>query len=151
MLLQANDFRHLFEAHGVELQAGASDQWGNITAGVELVRRRLGKQAFAATHPLMVKSDGSKFGKSVGGAVWLDPARTSPYQFRQFWVQTEDQMVGTYLRMLSLQPLAELEALIADHAAAPERRLAQRALADEITTLVHGASAAREVPRADCL
>ena len=78
MLLQANDFRHLYEAHGVEMQAGASDQWGNITAGVELIRRRLGKQAFALTHPLMVKSDGSKFGKSVGGAVWLDPARTSP-------------------------------------------------------------------------
>jgi len=143
MLLQANDFRHLFETYGVELQAGASDQWGNITAGVELVRRRLGKQAFAATHPLMVKSDGSKFGKSVGGAVWLDPARTSPYQFRQFWMQTEDQMVGTYLRMLSLQPIADLEALISDHTAAPERRLAQRALADELTALVHGADAAR--------
>ena len=143
MLLQANDFRHLFETYGVELQAGASDQWGNITAGVELVRRRIGKQAFAATHPLMVKSDGSKFGKSVGGAVWLDPARTSPYQFRQFWMQTEDQMVGTYLRMLSLQPIADLEALISDHAAAPERRLAQRALADELTALVHGADAAR--------
>jgi tyrosyl-tRNA synthetase len=143
MLLQANDFRYLFETYGVELQAGASDQWGNITAGVELVRRRLGKQAFAATHPLMVKSDGSKFGKSVGGAVWLDPARTSPYQFRQFWMQTEDQMVGTYLRMLSLQPIADLEALISEHAAAPERRLAQRALADELTALVHGADAAR--------
>jgi tyrosyl-tRNA synthetase len=143
MLLQANDFRYLFETYGVELQAGASDQWGNITAGVELVRRRIGKQAFAATHPLMVKSDGSKFGKSVGGAVWLDPARTSPYQFRQFWMQTEDQMVGTYLRMLSLQPIADLEALISDHAAAPERRLAQRALADELTALVHGADAAR--------
>jgi tyrosyl-tRNA synthetase len=143
MLLQANDFRYLFETYGVELQAGASDQWGNITAGVELVRRRIGKQAFAATHPLMVKSDGSKFGKSVGGAVWLDPARTSPYQFRQFWMQTEDQMVGTYLRMLSLQPIADLEALISDHTAAPERRLAQRALADELTALVHGADAAR--------
>ena len=143
MLLQANDFRYLFETYGVELQAGASDQWGNITAGVELVRRRLGKQAFAATHPLMVKSDGSKFGKSVGGAVWLDPARTSPYQFRQFWMQTEDQMVGTYLRMLSLRPLADLEELISDHTAAPERRLAQRALADELTALVHGADPAR--------
>jgi tyrosyl-tRNA synthetase len=143
MLLQANDFRYLFETYGVELQAGASDQWGNITAGVELVRRRLGKQAFAATHPLMVKSDGSKFGKSVGGAVWLDPARTSPYQFRQFWMQTEDQMVGTYLRMLSLRPLAELEELISDHTTAPERRLAQRALADELTALVHGADPAR--------
>lgn len=142
MLLQANDFRHLYEAHGVELQAGASDQWGNITAGVELVRRRLSKQAFAITHPLMVKADGSKFGKSVGGAVWLDPARTSPYQFRQFWIQVDDQMVGTYTKMLSLRPLAEIDALLEEHAVAPERRAAQRALADELTEMVHGSAAA---------
>jgi tyrosyl-tRNA synthetase len=142
MLLQANDFRHLLEAHGVELQAGASDQWGNITAGVELIRRRLGQQAFAITHPLMVKGDGSKFGKSVGGAVWLDPARTSPYQFRQFWMQTDDQMVGTYLKMLSLRPLADLDELLADHSDTPERRVAQRALADELTGMVHGPAAA---------
>ena len=142
MLLQANDFRHLYEAHGVELQAGASDQWGNITAGVELIRRRLGGQAYAITHPLMVKSDGTKFGKSVGGAVWLDPQRTSPYQFRQFWVQTDDQMVGTYLRMLSLRPLDAIEALITEHEAAPEKRLAQRALAEEMTSMVHGQAAA---------
>jgi tyrosyl-tRNA synthetase len=143
MLLQADDFRHLYEHHGVEMQAGASDQWGNIVAGVDLIRRRLGGAAHAMTHPLMTKSDGSKFGKSVGGAVWLDPERTSPYQFRQFWIQTEDQMVGTYLRMLSLRPLADLEELLSDHTAAPERRLAQRALADELTALVHGADAAR--------
>ena len=143
MLLQANDFRHLYEAHGVELQAGASDQWGNIVAGTELIRRRLGKQAFAMTHPLMLKSDGSKFGKSVGGSVWLDAARTSPYRFWQFWVQTDDQMVGTYLKMLSLRPLDELLALLDEHALAPERRLAQRALADEITGLVHGEEAAQ--------
>jgi tyrosyl-tRNA synthetase len=142
MLLQANDFRYLYEAHGVELQAGASDQWGNITAGVELIRRRLGAQAYAMTHPLMTQADGSKFGKSVGGAVWLDPERTSPYQFRQFWVQTEDSMVGTYLKMLSLRPLEEIEALLADHERAPERRVAQRALADEITVLAHGEAAA---------
>ncbi|MFZ4718976.1 MAG: tyrosine--tRNA ligase [Ilumatobacteraceae bacterium] len=142
MLLQANDFRHLYEAHGVELQAGASDQWGNITAGVELIRRRLAGQAYAVTHPLMTKSDGSKFGKSVGGAVWLDPARTSPYQFRQFWVQTDDQMVGTYLKMLSLRPLDDLLGLLGEHEAAPERRTAQRALADELTAMVHGRAAA---------
>ncbi|MFZ4810903.1 MAG: tyrosine--tRNA ligase [Ilumatobacteraceae bacterium] len=141
MLLQADDFRHLYEHHGVELQAGASDQWGNIVAGVDLIRRRLGATAHALTHPLMTKADGSKFGKSVGGAVWLDPARTSPYQFRQFWVQADDAMVGVYLKMLSLRPLAELDALLADHAAAPDRRIAQRALADEMTTTVHGASA----------
>ncbi|MBI4882878.1 MAG: tyrosine--tRNA ligase [Actinobacteria bacterium] len=142
MLLQADDFRHLYQAHGVELQAGASDQWGNIVAGVELIRRRLGEQAFAMTHPLMLKSDGSKFGKSVGGAVWLDPQRTSPYQFRQFWMQTDDAIVATYSKLLSLRSLAEIEALLADHASAPERRLAQRALADEMTTLVHGVAAA---------
>jgi tyrosyl-tRNA synthetase len=147
MLLQANDFRHLYEHHGVELQAGASDQWGNIVAGVELIRRRLGEQAFAITHPLMTRSDGAKFGKSVGGAVWLDPARTSPYQFRQFWMQCDDQLVGTYLKMLSMRPLDEIEQLIAEQAAAPERRPAQRALAEEMTALVHGdaaADAARE-------
>ena len=143
MLLQANDFRHLYERHGVQLQAGASDQWGNIVAGVELIRRRLGQQAFAVTHPLMVKADGEKFGKSVGGAVWLDAARTSPYQFRQFWMQTDDQMVGTYLKMLSLQPLDHLLAVLEEHEQAPERRSAQRTLADELTELVHGTSAAQ--------
>ena len=143
MLLQANDFRHLYEAHGVELQAGASDQWGNIVAGAELIRRRLAKQAYAMTHPLMLKSDGEKFGKSAGGSVWLDAARTSPYQFRQFWVQTDDQMVGTYLKMLSLRPLADVLGLLDDHQHAPERRVAQRALADDLTTLVHGDAAAR--------
>ena len=142
MLLQADDFRHLYQAHGVELQAGASDQWGNIVAGVELIRRRLGEQAFAMTHPLMLKCDGSKFGKSVGGSVWLDPQRTSPYQFWQFWVQTEDAMIATYVKMLSMRPLAELEALLAEQAAAPEKRIAQRALADELTRLVHGDTAA---------
>jgi tyrosyl-tRNA synthetase len=147
MLLQANDFRHLYEHHNVELQAGASDQWGNIVAGVELIRRRLGGQAFAMTHPLMTKSDGAKFGKSVDGAVWLDPERTSPYQFRQFWVQCDDDMVGTYLKMLSMRTLDEIDDLMTQQLAAPERRPAQRALADEMTTLVHGpeaATAARE-------
>jgi tyrosyl-tRNA synthetase len=141
-LLQANDFRHLYEHHDVQIQAGASDQWGNIVAGVDLIRRRLDARAFAITHPLITKSDGSKFGKSVGGAVWLDPRRTSPYQFRQFWVQTDDAMVGTYLKMLSLRPLDELQALLAEHAAAPERRLAQRVLADDLTEMVHGRAAA---------
>ncbi|MGE0138197.1 MAG: tyrosine--tRNA ligase [Ilumatobacteraceae bacterium] len=148
MLLQADDFRHLYEHHGVELQAGASDQWGNIVAGVELIRRRLGRQAFAMTHPLMTRADGSKFGKSVGGAVWLDPERTSPYQFRQFWIQSDDAMAGTYLKMLSLRPLADVEALIAEHETAPERRIVQRALASEMTELVHGVAAAQAAERA---
>jgi len=148
MLLQADDFRHLYEHHGVEMQAGASDQWGNIVAGVDLIRRRLGGAAHAMTHPLMTKSDGSKFGKSVGGAVWLDPERTSPYQFRQFWVQSDDAMVGVYLKMLSLRPLDQIEAMLAEHIDAPERRLAQRALADEMTTLVHGSDAATHAAEA---
>ena len=141
-LLQANDFRHLYETYDVELQAGASDQWGNIVAGVDLIRRRLGQLAFALTHPLITKSDGTKFGKSVGGAVWLDPGRTSPYQFRQFWIQVDDQMIATYMRMLSMEPLEQIEATLAEHASAPERRIAQRALAQELTSMVHGPQAA---------
>ena len=140
-LLQANDFRHLYERHGVELQAGASDQWGNIVAGVDLIRRRLSKQAFALTHPLITKADGEKFGKSVGGAVWLDPVRTSPFQFMQFWMQCDDQVVGNYLKMLSLRPLAEIETLLDEHRQVPEKRIAQRALASEMTVLVHGVGA----------
>jgi tyrosyl-tRNA synthetase len=147
MLLQANDFRHLHAAHGVELQAGGSDQWGNITAGIDLVRRTAGAHVHGLTWPLLLKSDGTKFGKTAGGSVWLDPALTSPYQFRQFWVQTEDAEVGRSLRQFTLLPLEEVEALLAEHEAAPERRLAQRRLAAELTTLVHGpaeAAAAEE-------
>jgi len=141
-LLQANDFRHLYEHHGVEAQSGASDQWGNIVAGVDLIRRRLGATAFGLTHPLITRADGQKMGKSVGGAVWLDPQRTSPYQFRQFWMQIEDEMVPTYLRMLSLRPIDEIEALIAEQRNDPGRRPGQRALAEEMTAMVHGGSAA---------
>ncbi len=141
-LLQANDFRHLYEAEGVELQGGGSDQWGNIVAGVDLIRRRLGASAHAITHPLVTNSDGSKFGKSAGGAVWLDAARTSPYQFSQFWVQVDDAMAPTYLRMLSMRSLEEIEELTAQAAAAPEQRITQRALSREMTVMVHGAKAA---------
>jgi len=140
-LLQANDFRHLYEHHDVELQAGASDQWGNIVAGVDLIRRRLGVQAYAMTHPLITKADGTKFGKSGSGTVWLDPVRTSPFQFRQCWVQSDDKTVGTYLKMLSMRPFVEIESILAEHAIAPEKRVAQRALADEMTTMVHDATA----------
>ena len=140
-LLQANDFRHLYEHEGVEMQAGGSDQWGNIVAGVDLIRRSLSKSAHAMTHPLVTKADGTKFGKSVGGAVWLDPAQTSPYQFRQFWIQVDDAMVGRYLQMFSLRAVSELADEIEAHQAAPERRAAQRALADELTELVHGPGA----------
>ena len=142
-LLQANDFLHLYNAHGVELQAGGSDQWGNIVAGTDLIRRRTGNHAHAITHPLVTKSDGSKFGKTASGAVWLDPGKTSPYQFRQFWINVDDAMVGTYLRMFSLRPLDEVLGAITAHEAAPERRSGQRVLADEITGLAHGSEAAQ--------
>ncbi len=94
MLLQANDFRHLHEAYDVEIQMGGSDQWGNITAGIDLIRKTTGKAAHGLTWPLLLRSDGTKFGKTEGGAVWLDPERTSPYQFRQFWIQAPDDAVG---------------------------------------------------------
>jgi tyrosyl-tRNA synthetase len=142
MLLQANDFRHLCEHHGVEMQMGGSDQWGNITAGIDLIRRRLGVVAHGLTWPLLLKSDGTKFGKTAAGAVWLDAERTSPFQFRQFWMQTDDDTITTVLPRCSLAPLEQVRAVLLDHEAAPERRVAQRHLADELTALVHGASAA---------
>ena len=148
MLLQANDFRHLCAAHDVELQMGGSDQWGNITAGIDLIRRTLSRTAFGATWPLITKSDGTKFGKTADGAVWLDPVRTSPYQFRQFWMQLADDDVVRYLPRFSLVPLAESHELIAAHTADPGRRTAQRVLAREMTTLVHGGQAADDAESA---
>jgi tyrosyl-tRNA synthetase len=142
MLLQAFDFRVLFEQHGVEMQMGGSDQWGNITAGTDLIRKSLGKTAFALTHPLITKSDGTKFGKSASGAVWLDPERTSPYQFRQFWVTIDDADIEKLLLMLSLRPVGDIKGLMAAHNEAPHLRSAQKALATEMTTMVHGAAAA---------
>lgn len=142
MLLQANDFRHLCATHDVELQMGGSDQWGNITAGIDLIRKTLGRGAFGATWPLVTRSDGQKFGKTAGGAVWLDAQRTSPYQFRQFWMQMADADVVRYLPQFSLSSLEEIHSVIAQHEQAPEKRTAQRMLATEMTSLVHGASAA---------
>jgi tyrosyl-tRNA synthetase len=141
MLLQANDFRHLCEHHDVELQMGGSDQWGNIVAGVDLIRRVLGRSAYGLTWPLVTKADGTKFGKSVGGAVWLDSAKTSPYQFWQFWLQTDDADVERYLRQFSLRPVEEIAALSEAHRAAPERRVGQRTLAGDVTALLHGQAA----------
>ncbi len=142
MLLQANDFRHLHAEHGVELQMGGSDQWGNITAGIDLIRKTAGASAHGLTWPLFLKKDGTKFGKTASGAVWLDPQRTSPYQFRQFWIQTEDDTVGDTLMKFSLRPLDEIASIMAEHTEAPHRRVAQRALARELTVLVHGEAAA---------
>lgn len=148
MLLQANDFRHLCATHNVELQMGGSDQWGNITAGIDLIRRTLGRGAFGATWPLVTRSDGQKFGKTAGGAVWLDAQRTSPYQFRQFWMQMADADVVRYLPQFSLASLEEVRELIAEHEQAPEKRTAQRSLAAEMTALVHGADAAHDAEAA---
>ncbi|HEY5664090.1 MAG TPA: tyrosine--tRNA ligase [Ilumatobacter sp.] len=142
MLLQANDFRHLYETHGVELQMGGSDQWGNITAGIDLIRKTTGGAAHGLTWPLLLKSDGTKFGKSADGAVWLDPLKTSPYQFRQFWLQSADDAIVDYLLRFSTRPLDDVQALIATHLEAPHERRGQRALAHELTALVHGAEAA---------
>ncbi|NCY09836.1 MAG: tyrosine--tRNA ligase, partial [Actinobacteria bacterium] len=142
MLLQANDFRHLCEHHDCEMQMGGSDQWGNITAGIDLIRKRLGRSAFGLTWPLLTKSDGSKFGKTADGAVWLDPKKTSPYQFRQFWVQVSDDDIEQLLPRFSLQTLDEVTVLLDAQRANPAARPAQRALAREMTALVHGTAAA---------
>jgi tyrosyl-tRNA synthetase len=143
MLLQAYDFVELRRRLGVTVQIGGSDQWGNMTAGTELVRRMDGATAHAVTFPLLTTASGQKFGKTEGGAVWLDPARTSPYQFYQFWVNTPDADVGRLLRYFTLLPREAVEALDAATAGRPHLREAQQALAAEVTTRVHGAEAAR--------
>jgi tyrosyl-tRNA synthetase len=142
MLLQANDFRHLHDEYAVELQMGGSDQWGNITAGIDLIRKTSGRTAHGLTWPLLLRNDGQKFGKSAGNAVWLSAEPTSPFQFRQYWVQTDDADIGERLLRFSMRPVEEIEAVLVEHASAPERRLAQRRLARELTELVHGAAAA---------
>jgi tyrosyl-tRNA synthetase len=140
MLLQANDYAWLHEHEGCVLQVGGSDQWGNITAGIDLIRRRRGARAHGLTFPLMTKADGSKFGKSAGGAIWLGAHRTSPYEFFQYWIQTDDRDVERFLLQLTLLPVDEVTAAVRAHSEAPERRAAQRLLASEMTALVHGAS-----------
>ncbi|MGN9807268.1 tyrosine--tRNA ligase [Micromonospora sp. L32] len=137
-LLQANDFFELHRRHGCQLQYGGSDQWGNITAGVDYVRRRGAGPVEAFTTPLVTRSDGTKFGKTEGGAVWLDPNMTSPYAFYQFWINADDRDVTRYLRYFSFRSREEIEALEKETAERPAARSAQRALAEELTTLVHG-------------
>jgi tyrosyl-tRNA synthetase len=140
MLLQAYDYLQLHVRHGVTLQIGGSDQWGNITAGTELIRRSAGGDAHAMTFPLLTMAGGRKFGKTEGGAVWLDSERTSPYEFYQFWINTDDADVGRLLRIFTMLPDDAIERLERDHAAAPQARAAQRALALEVTTRVHSAA-----------
>ncbi len=143
MLLQAYDFLELNRREGVTLQIGGSDQWGNITAGLELIRRVEGKTAHALTMPLVTTASGSKFGKTEEGAVWLDSTRTSPYKFYQYWINVDDRDAGKYLRLFTLMSLQEIEALEKLITSAPEKREAQQALARELTARVHGEDAAR--------
>jgi tyrosyl-tRNA synthetase len=148
MLLQAYDFYHLHHAQDCELQISGSDQWGNITAGIELIRKKSGARAFGLTAPLMTKADGTKYGKTAGGAVWLDPQKTSPYRFYQFFVQLEDADVIKIMKMLSFADRETIDGLARQHAENPGARAAHLALARELTTLVHGEGACADAVRA---
>ena len=147
MVLQAYDFAVLDKQYGCELQIGGSDQWGNITAGIELIRRRLNEQMHGLTFPLLQKADGSKFGKTASGAVWLDAKKTSPYQFYQYWINADDRDVVTFLKMftfLSRDAILNLETEVRER---PEKREAQRVLAEELTALVHDKAATTRAQR----
>ncbi len=148
MLLQAFDFCHLREVYNCELQVGATDQWGNITAGTDLIRKKLGVPAWGLTFPLLTKADGTKYGKTASGAVWLDAARTTPYRFYQYFVQVEDAEVVKLLKILTFLTPAEIADLEAQMAANPAARIAQKALAREVTTLVHGPAAVASAMKA---
>ena len=136
-LIQGYDFYHLWKNNGVKLQMGGSDQWGNITTGTELIRRLGRGSAHALTTPLIKKADGTKFGKSEGGNVWLDPKRTTPYAFYQFWLNAADSDAENYIKIFSIESRETIEALISEHAEAPHQRKLQKALAEEITVRVH--------------
>jgi len=147
MILQANDFLNLYREHGCILQVGGSDQWGNITAGLELIRKQESGEAFGLTSPLVTKADGTKFGKTESGTIWLDPKKTTPYEFYQFWLNADDRDVINYLKYFTLLSEQEVAALEAEAAANPGGRAAQRTLAREVTTLVHGAAATEKAER----
>jgi len=146
MLLQANDFVALHQREGVELQVGGSDQWGNITAGIDMIRRKAGAAAHGLTVPLVTRSDGAKFGKTAQGAVWLDAAKTLPYEFHQYWLRTDDRDAERFLLQMTLMGIDEVAAVMAEHNKAPDQRIAQTRLADEVTALIHGVP---EVERAN--
>jgi tyrosyl-tRNA synthetase len=148
MLLQAFDFYHLRKELNCELQVGATDQWGNITAGTELIRKKIGATAYGLVFPLLTKSDGTKYGKTAAGAVWLDPKRTSPYRFYQFFMQAEDADVAKLLKVLTFLATEEIASLEAEVKNNPGARAAQKALAREVTTLVHGATECTNAQRA---
>jgi len=148
MLLQAFDFYYLRKEYNCELQIGGSDQWGNITAGIDLCRKKLAAGAFGLTLPLITNADGTKFGKTVAGAVWLDPKKTSVYRFYQFWIRTDDRDVVRYLKYFTFLGQEEIEALARQHAEQPEGRAAHKALAKAVTELIHGPTATLEAIRA---
>jgi tyrosyl-tRNA synthetase len=148
MLLQAFDFYVLCRDHGCELQIGGSDQWGNITAGIDLMRKKLGKQGYGLTMPLITKADGTKFGKTEGGSVWLDPKKTSVYKFYQFWINTADADVIRYLKFFTFLTQPEIAALEQQHTANPGAREAHKALAKAVTDLIHGEQATEDARRA---
>ncbi|MDG1114042.1 MAG: tyrosine--tRNA ligase [Pseudomonadales bacterium] len=147
MILQSYDFAVLYRDHGCTIQMGGSDQWGNITSGIDLIRRMQGGQAHAVTYPLITKSDGTKFGKSAEGSVWLDPAKTSPYKFYQFWINCADEDVLRFLKIFTFLSTADIAELADAQQSQPGARLAHRRLAQEVTGLVHGESAVAAVER----
>ena len=136
-LVQATDFYHLYKKKNCKLQMGGSDQWGNITTGTELIRRKLGGEAYALTCPLITKADGGKFGKTEEGNVWLDPEFTSPYKFYQFWLNVSDEDAEKHIRIFTVLSKEEIDELIAEHREAPHKRLLQKKLAEEVTVMVH--------------
>ena len=136
-LLQGYDFFHLYTTYGCKLQMGGSDQWGNIVTGTELIRRKVGGEAFALTCPLITKADGTKFGKTESGNVWLDPEKTSPYQFYQFWLNVSDEDATKYIKIFTLLGREEIDSLINAHIAAPHERILQKKLAEELTIMIH--------------
>ena len=138
MIMQALDFMHLYQTKGCTLQIGGSDQWGNITSGIELVRKKLGKEIYGLTMPLITKADGTKFGKSEGGAIWLDKTKTTPYEMYQFFLNSEDSKVIEYLKKLTFLSIEEIQELEQKHQTSPEKREAHKRLAEEVITFLHG-------------
>ena len=150
-LVQGYDFLHLYQEYGCRIQLGGSDQWGNITTGPELIRRKLEGEAYAITCPLITKADGTKFGKTESGNVWLDPRYTSPYKFYQFWLNVSDEDAKRYIRIFTLLDRETIESLIAEHEAAPHLRALQKRLAQEITTMIHSEEEYRKAVEASSI
>jgi len=150
-LVQGYDFLHLYQEHNCKLQIGGSDQWGNITTGTELIRRKAQGKAFALTSPLVTKADGTKFGKTEGGNIWLDAKRTSPYKFYQYWLNASDIDAENYIRIFTFKDKKTIEALIEEHQQAPHLRLLQKKVGEEVTTMTHGREAYENAVKASSI